>query len=408
MSDGSSSSKGGIPEWQKAGTAVKEQELNSERPLSEAQAIPPTEPITPDQSIQEVNSDRETLRKQASSFLDDERMQQEPLEKKRSFLEEKGLVSEDIEQVLSTHQAAKDMQETWSSDVVTSQDKPQQRQQPQQLQQLQPQSDVAPIITYPEFLIHANRPPPLITASRLLNTAYVAAGSAAFMYGLSHYLVGPLAASLNDARHDLASHARNQIEDLNNKLETLVSSSASDRKLVNGINEQNVKHDTVSDANSDESDPYELFYRDFGTQTAHVAAADNVNSNTSDNTSETVHDPIELQGDTLKSIKDICVDLTEEYGSERSSTYELSTSLSMLTEQLQTIALSTPSWGANAWNGGGGSNIYGQANAAAAKKDHDEIAKMKAEIRGFKGVLLSARNFPSTGGARQTMFPQKT
>lgn len=41
---------------------------------------------------------------------------------------------------------------------------------------------------------------------------------------------------------------------------------------------------------------------------------------------------------------------------------------------------------------------YGAAGMIPGDTGEDEIAKVKAEIRGVKGVLLSARNFPGGVG----------
>lgn len=43
-------------------------------------------------------------------------------------------------------------------------------------------------------------------------------------------------------------------------------------------------------------------------------------------------------------------------------------------------------------------NGYGAVGANAGDVNDDEIARVKAEIRGVKGVLLSARNFPGGVG----------
>lgn len=46
-------------------------------------------------------------------------------------------------------------------------------------------------------------------------------------------------------------------------------------------------------------------------------------------------------------------------------------------------------------------NGYG-AGPKIGETNDDEIAKVKAEIRGVKGVLLSARNFPGGVGRGRT------
>lgn len=43
-------------------------------------------------------------------------------------------------------------------------------------------------------------------------------------------------------------------------------------------------------------------------------------------------------------------------------------------------------------------NGYGFAGTGIGDANEDEISRVKAEIRGVKGVLLSARNFPGGMG----------
>lgn len=77
---------------------------------------------------------------------------------------------------------------------------------------------------------------------------------------------------------------------------------------------------------------------------------------------------------------------------EESSARELDTRLDMLKDYLQGLAYTAPTFG---YGGGGFMNGGREENR---KEKEDEIAKLKREIRGVKGVLLSARSFP--GGVR--------
>ena len=51
------------------------------------------------------------------------------------------------------------------------------------------------------------------------------------------------------------------------------------------------------------------------------------------------------------------------------------------------------------FNNGYGGSMAGAGSGNGSERD-DEIARVKAEIRGVKGVLLSARNFPAGGRGR--------
>lgn len=46
----------------------------------------------------------------------------------------------------------------------------------------------------------------------------------------------------------------------------------------------------------------------------------------------------------------------------------------------------------------GGKSGDGEKATGMAKAEEDAISSFKSEIRGVKGALLSARNFPSGGG----------
>lgn len=75
---------------------------------------------------------------------------------------------------------------------------------------------------------------------------------------------------------------------------------------------------------------------------------------------------------------------------EGENTGELETTMGLLREYLDGFAYTVPSYAGN----------YGFVGGAGAggKDEDDEIGRVKAGIRGVKGVLLSARSFP--GGVR--------
>ena len=80
----------------------------------------------------------------------------------------------------------------------------------------------------------------------------------ASIYGLSKYIIAPMTENLADSRHDFASHAQDQLKELNEKLVKSVSvDPASKTKTITDI---------VDDISEADSDPTELFHRDYGTQ----------------------------------------------------------------------------------------------------------------------------------------------
>ncbi|KAG9563739.1 hypothetical protein KCU97_g17158, partial [Aureobasidium melanogenum] len=128
----------------------------------------------------------------------------------------------------------------------------------------QPRRDVPPIITYPEFLVQPQKPPPLVTVSRLINATYIAGALTASAYALSKYIIAPMADNLNEARHDLFEHTGNHVTGFNDKLTKLVSTVPSSAKSLPPTPADFADFDTDSIT----SDPTELFHRDVGTQTS--------------------------------------------------------------------------------------------------------------------------------------------
>ena len=152
----------------------------------------------------------------ARRFLDDESIKNATHERKVAFLESKGLKPEQIQDLLSPDipnteaDADSDLKtvhdSTTTVDPSTLQPQPQPQQAPLQNTlsseaRVTPRTDIPPIITYPEFLLKPQKPPPLVTFERLANAAYTLAGLSALTYGASKYLVSPMLESLTDSRH---------------------------------------------------------------------------------------------------------------------------------------------------------------------------------------------------------------
>jgi hypothetical protein len=102
------SNKPAIPSWQRASASSSssaappstpsQRETSSEEPTetnSESGAEPPKE-----QALQEQGAEGGTLLEQASRFLDDPAIRDAPRERKVTFLESKGVRSEEIEELL--------------------------------------------------------------------------------------------------------------------------------------------------------------------------------------------------------------------------------------------------------------------------------------------------------------------
>lgn len=234
--------------------------------------------------------------------------------------------------------------------------------------------DAPPIITYPEFLTTPTQPPPIITAQRLLTTLYLFGGLSALLYGTTNYLVTPMLASLNSSRHTLAETAQANLDKLVAKLEPMVSETPETPSKE--------PYRDYPESDSD-SDPTEMFHRDIGVQTS-LPNTPLHSRPTSPSPPTTALEEQKSRLNVLHShIEDLVSDSTSEEGAMENS----STAIQSLKEYLETLAYVAPTYNY--------SNTFG---SSAAKKDdeNDEIANLKAQIRGVKGVLLSARSFPGT------------
>lgn len=258
-----------------------------------------------------------------------------------------------------------------------------------------------PIITYPEFLVQAHTPPPLITPTRLINALYAGGGLAALLYGSSKFVVEPMVGTLQGARHDFYTHSRGKVEELNARLEKLVSrvpsttgASAVSRGVDAGAGDED-------DLESITSDPTELYHRDIGTQTdlAPPSAAVPKKKVTTEDpaTASTTRDR-----ETLDALTAHLTALTDGVESNATTARARLDSIQTLRHYLDTLTYASA--GINVWNGADGAGATG---AGGKKSEDDAIEELKKEIRSVKGVLLSAKRFPSYygGGGRGQGMP---
>jgi hypothetical protein len=383
------SNKPGIPAWQRA-----------QQPLQSTTPSPTTQPTedaetkandttTPEQSnaqqdheqttteqsnTQEVTLSAEERSQQleiVKSFLEDPGVKDEPVEKKREFLESKGIAQAMIDQELGSKSTSSSRPtiNTAEFDSFKEASQPPRAQPPARIV-------APPIITYPEFLEDARKPPPLITPMRVLNATYIASAIAAIAYGASTFLVKPMAASLTDARHDFAVHGQSKIDELNDRLSKIVSKIPEPKSATDAAD--------MDDTESVASDPTELFHRDIGTQTSPPITP--APSSATQPASKTIADK---QDDRLLIIKSHLDEMLsgleagEQPAKDRlEETNKLRHHLDNMMYRVQTQ---------NVWSTGFGSDQKGGADA------DDAIEEVKKEIRGVKGVLLSAKRFAPVG-----------
>lgn len=318
-------------------------------------------------------------------FLDNPEVKGAPLEKKRAFLESKGVQKEVIQEALAVVEStpasisATDFTATLRGPSLPQNSK-----------------DAPPIVTYPEFLIQPQNPPPIVTVDRLLTTAYVTGGLVATIYGLSKYIIAPMSAALAEARHEFSLHTSSRVSNMNEKLADLVSSLPVSTKS----NPASEAGNDSDDPESDVSDPTELFHRDIGTQTSSPPSPESQTTDVYSSSSiraesETILSEQEAHLQRLNSHISKLLAASED---NRDTNEDVERSMDDLRHVLDNMVYSPPAYHYQA-----GDTVWtppGTVSTAAKDKKDDAVALFKAEIRGVKGVLLSAKRFPSAAVVR--------
>ncbi|KAF5866980.1 hypothetical protein ETB97_006825 [Aspergillus alliaceus] len=370
------------------------------------------------------DASRSTLLEQATKFLQDESLYDAPLDHKVSFLESKGLRQDEIDSLLgvsrtseatSSTAATGEDKKTTESSTTSSTSTPASSSPSAPVSQTsststtatanrQPPStrDVPPIITYPEFLVNQPKPPPLVTLRSFLYTLYGAAGLGASIYGASEYLVKPMLANLTSARHDLAETAQENLKKLNEKLEQNVSIIP---PQLTARRAQSTGSSSDDETESVTSDPAELFHRDVAVQTSEDFNLEN-SSSLAPNTADTeTFDPTTAVNTHVKRLEIIRSHLQEFSETDKQSTTcddTVRTSLNELQHYLDGLLYSKSGYGTTSGYGVYGASGFdsGGNTAGLNKGEEDAISNFKSEIRGVKGALLSARNFPASRGPK--------
>ncbi|RYC65289.1 hypothetical protein CHU98_g916 [Xylaria longipes] len=340
----------------------------------------------------------------ARRFLDDESVKAAPPAEKRAFLKSKGLDNAQVAQLLD--EPGEENQSAASPSAVESSatlddvnhetdayaDSSEASSTPADSSPVAAEStpdssspaaffatdSPAPIITYPEFLTKPQRPPPLITPSRLANILAASGGVWALLYGISGLVVRPMVDNLNEARSEYYEHVNEKLSQLVEKLEGAVS----EVPYKNGKLLKSQLLDRATDDNeSITSDPTELFHRDVGTQTSPPPSIIATTSNTS-NSSEK---PVDIQANRLSAISALLRDLTLIHTQKAESTADVRSAIGEIRDQVDKLAY-PPVQDFSTFGGLG----YGQS----AEPD-DEFKKTKDAIRSVKGIFLSSRSFPA-------------
>lgn len=396
-----------IPKWQQAqGDATSNQDSSS----------------SPNSDSPSTTPERPALLDQASKFLQDESIRDAPTDRKISFLESKGLRNDEIQTILGvsrnteatssspadTKSPASDpnssdakSQEEPSTSTTQSNQATQQSQTPAPSPAQSPPSssinsstsrDVPPIITYPEFLFQEPKKPPLVTFRGVLYTLYGAAGLGASIYGAGEYFVKPLLANLTTARHDFSETASANLQKLNEKLEQNVS-TIPPRRSGEAANPDGEDTDSVT------SDPTELFHQDAATQTSPDISEQSLSA-----AAETpVPDPTAAVSNHIQRLENIRNHLREYSDQDKSSDGDdtVRQRLNETQHYLDGLMYSRPAYNTSGFGMYTSTIDTGSGTATGvARGEEDAISNFKSEIRGVKGALLSARNFPATRGGR--------
>lgn len=434
-----------IPSWQKDYQPGAKQETSPS-------SIQPSPKEDPTESPQSSTSDPPSL-EQAQTLLEDESIRNASHERKVDFLKEKGLREEEIQKLLGPPSSSSD-NTTELKTIHDSSQAPSEREQdmkestaasPQATAQqvtatttTTPKRDIPPIITYPEFLLKPQKPPPLVTFERLANAAYVFAGISALTWGASQYLVQPMLASLTEARHSLAETAKSDLETLNSKLESTVSHVPYIPSLAVLQKQQQQKQQQSNetadeDDDSEISDPTELFHRDIATQTSpHPSRTLSLSSSsfgdsaypyTTSTGPTSYKDATTSQSSRLRSLHSTLASLhssqTTHFSEDR-----LSQTMSDFQSTLDKLDTSYNPFQIDFTNGASSSfSSYSVADSNAAKGSGgdknttgsgaakpnvtSEATKFKTEIRALKGAFLSSRNFPTARPAQPFTLPTR-
>lgn len=385
MSDSHATKGRSIPSWQRG-------EISSETLAATPSGGPAPDPSSsslqedPQQDSQpHPHTSRASLLHQATKFLQDDDIRDAPIERKTAFLKSKGLTNLEVEKLLavspSEDASSDDSKKQPPKSLQTDRTQPSQNDGMMKgaEEESTPKStstrDIPPIITYPEFLVHNQKPPPLITVNRLLICLYFATGAAATIYGTSEYIVNPMLELLSAARHSLFETANANLRTLTEKLEQIVSflpDTASSGKII----------PQETDDSSTVSDPAELFHRSAATQTSpHLSRSTSfISSKASDPSPLTTDQHLRLQ--TLHASLS---DLLTSNDAQMDSSQRVKGHVNDLQNYLDSLAYG---------------NLMTPTGLPGDSWKEDEISKVKAEIRSVKGVLLSARNFPSSVGTK--------
>ncbi|KAL2435215.1 hypothetical protein ABEF95_014509 [Exophiala dermatitidis] len=426
-----------IPEWQK----THQPSPSSEESASSSSDQPSSSGQTTDADAANNHTTELSLLEQARKFLDDDAIREAPRERKVAFLQKKGLSADHIHTLLgsaneqtssqSESELPSELKTVHDSNSNTNSDSPNKtgaQSQTTSDPETPPATpsvseapsatvsvssankrEIPPIITYPEFLLKPQKPPPLVTIDRLINAAYLFTGISALTYGASKYIVQPMLETLTEARHELAETTLSDLDVLNKKLESTVSHVPYFPSSTVLQKQTNVNNIDTDDTESIDSDPTELFHRDIATQTSPPPLSRS-DSLTSESQGRTAQDPTAAQASRLQSLHGTLSSLlhstTTHFSQDRLK--DQVSQLQMVLDKLETSynPFAIDYYGTTGSSSFGTYSFQDDKNKQQPTKKADaEAQKFKSEIRSLKGALLSSRNFPTARPTAPFVLP---
>ncbi|KAK1248061.1 hypothetical protein MKX07_000949 [Trichoderma sp. CBMAI-0711] len=371
------SSPDSVPKWQ---LTAPDDEPNTDESQSQSQS-------QSQQHDEDAHADRLQV---ARRFLQDDAVKAAPRHTKVDFLKSKGVDDADIQYLLrdiveeeedapkakDSTPAPTDESNQKALQVLEKSFAPKQQQQrPQAASTASPSpapilapGDRPPVVTYPEFLTKPQRPPPLVTKNGLLSTLYAFGGLSALIYGTTKFAVEPMVEKQTSARIELHETAASKLDAIVARLENTVSVVPS-YKSASGT--------SASDASED--DPSEMFHRDVGTQTSLPTSPSTASLQEKDGAQSRIQE--ERLSKLAKSLKG----LTDDFTSQSNDSQDIKVLLDVFRDDLDTMTY------------GHHAELFGGFDKRKKKPgSEDEIRKVRDNIRRIKGVLLSARTFPTS------------
>ncbi|EPQ61505.1 Bgt-2573 [Blumeria graminis f. sp. tritici] len=322
----------------------------------------------------------------AEKFLHDDHVKNVETPKKVAFLKQKGLSMEEIKKLM-----ASSSKEAFASSTVN---KPAPLEISSTSKSTIPAQEPTespskhPIITYPEFLVsQSTGKRPLITTSNILTIIYAFSFISTSCYGIFHYIYTPMRNKQSESRHDLFNTTILKLGDLCKRLERMVSVIPQFNSNIRlNKNDENLD-------NSNIEDPTELFHRDIGIQTSYPSPVSK-ESRAQDTSIHQISLPNQMN--KLASLHNHIKDLIDASTDESNNCLQLEGKFGELRSYLNTLAYQS--------SGNGYGSIYDLSSVMGGylengmgtntNPDMDEVAKIRKEIKGMKGLLLSTKTFP--------------